>query len=259
MLKRIINKIRREYRRMTTPPRHKLATNPDYWFNRCYAGGDASVVQIGSNDGKTGDPLHALLLCQPKWEALFVEPIPYIFAKLKANYPQESRFRFANVAINDGSRMPFYYVTGAAKEAYPELPYWYDQLGSFNRDHLTTHLDGKLTPFVETMEVEGITLPGLLHQTTVTSIDILHIDCEGYDWKVLSQLDLKKYRPGLILFEFHHLSDEELMAAKGFLANHYRIYRLGIDYLAFSLKLDEQLLAEADQKLKRVKLEFPNE
>ena len=249
MMRRLINKLRREWRRATRPPYHRDPRYPAYWFGRLLGGREASIVQIGSNDGKTGDPLHRLLRRNPGWRGLFVEPIPYIFERLRANYPAEERFRFANVAINDGSRMPFYYVTAAAKEAHPELPEWYDQLGSFDRSHLEGHLDGKLAPFIRQMTVDGITLPELLDRFDVREIDILHVDCEGYDWRVLSQFDLGRYRPRFILFEFHHLGAGEAAAAREYLNPHYVIHRTGIDYLAVRRDTDPATLAEIGRKM----------
>lgn len=35
----------------------------------------------------------------------------------------------------------------------PGLPVWYDQLGSFDRQHIVKHLDGRLEPFIVTSNV----------------------------------------------------------------------------------------------------------
>jgi len=42
-------------------------------------------------------------------------------------------------------------------------------------------------------------------------IDVLSIDVEGMDYKVLSSLSLEKYRPKIIIVEFHHRSIEEIL------------------------------------------------
>lgn len=39
---------------------------------------DLFVVQIGSNDGMTADPLYCILHEHPSWKALLVEPVPYL-------------------------------------------------------------------------------------------------------------------------------------------------------------------------------------
>ena len=59
----------------------------------------ASIVQVGSNDGVTNDPSHDLLISHPSWTALLIEPVPFLFQRLKGNYPDSPRFRFENAVF----------------------------------------------------------------------------------------------------------------------------------------------------------------
>ena len=36
-------------------------------------------VKVGANDGVTGDPVSDILLSNPKWKGLLIEPVPYCF------------------------------------------------------------------------------------------------------------------------------------------------------------------------------------
>ena len=201
------------------------------WIDAVFNNSNIQVVQIGSNDGKSKDPLFDLITKNTKWQALFVEPVPYLFEKLKANYGDHNRFIFEKVAINDGSRQSFYSVKEEAKSHIPDLPVWYDQLNSFDKENILKHLDGILEPYIEEMEIEGITLQQLLNRNKITKIDLLHIDTEGYDWKILSQLDLKKYLPTVILYEHRHISNNEKQASLSFLKRKYRIFNIGGDFI----------------------------
>ncbi len=206
---------------------------PAYWWDRLLPAEAAFFVQIGSNDGKTGDPIYPLLQKHQNWKALFVEPVPYSFEKLKNNYPDDTRFQFENVAINEGQRMTFYWVdAAAAKLALPDLPYWYDQLGSFDSQHILKHFDGALEPYIRSTDLEGLNLPTLFDRNKVGKIAVLHIDTEGYDWKILAQLDLLRHDPQFILYEKNHLSEEDLQASIRFLKDRYVLFGLGIDMLA---------------------------
>jgi methyltransferase FkbM-like protein len=61
---------------------------------------------------------------------------------------------------------------------------------------------------------------------------VLPIDTEGFDYKVLAQIDLSRYVPRLILFEHKHLSAEEKTRAAALLrAYGYRCSELGGDTL----------------------------
>lgn len=227
-------------RKLFKKPFLKDQQYPPYWFQKVLGDKPASVVQIGSNDGKTGDPLHTLLYKNKQWNALFVEPVPYLFDRLKANYSNPERFRFENAAVGAQEQLTFYWVDPKAKDHLPDLPYWYDQLGSFNKQHIVEQLDGVLEPFILSNEVESITLQSLLSRHQVIQLDILHIDTEGHDWKILSQLNQETHTPKFILYEANHLSKNELQESIRFLQNKYVLFEIGIDVLAV-LKDQEQL------------------
>jgi FkbM family methyltransferase len=192
---------------------------------------DVFMVQIGSNDGKTYDPLYPLLMRNPTWGALLVEPVPFLFQRLRETYGPASRFRFANVAVgeSDGHR-PLYYLDPAARSTLSDLPPWYEQIGSFDRAHITKHFGAKYDAFLVELQVPVFSLGRLLEHHQVGRMDLLHIDAEGHDWRVLRQLDLKRHRPEVILFEHCHLADETRAAARTFLANDYHITDLGADF-----------------------------
>ena len=185
------------------------------------------VVQVGSNDG-IGDPVYKLLQQRPEWRAILVEPVPYVFDLLKKTYGDDPRIRFENVAINAGEPLPFYWVDAQAAVDLPHLPAHWNQLGSFMKDHITKHLL-ELKPYVRETMVTGLTLTGLLEKNGVGNFDFLHIDTEGYDWKILKQLDLKRWKPRVILFEHKHLSREEMAEARAFLRPFYQIVKLRSD------------------------------
>ena len=232
----------RAKRRLFKKPFLEDKRYPAFWFDLVLGEEEAFVLQIGSNDGKTGDPIYPLLQKNKNWKALFVEPVPGSFEKLKANYPDPNRFRFENVAINEGQKMTFYWVDPKAVTAIPDLPYWFDQLGSFDEEHILKHFDGQLAPYIISRELEGVTLSDLLQRNQIDQIDLLHIDTEGYDWKILSQLELDQLEPVFILYEQNHLSDMEKKASIQFLQEKYELFGLPIDIMAVHKKLKPDLI-----------------
>ncbi|MCF6311076.1 MAG: FkbM family methyltransferase [Verrucomicrobiales bacterium] len=202
-----------------------------YWLGEFFPNPLEQVVQIGSNDGVSNDPLHQLLDSCPASRALFVEPVPYLFARLQENYKDWSQYAFENSAINDGSKAIFYWIGVEAVGNVIDLPEWYSEINSFDKEHIVTLLP-RCEPYIQEVEIEGITLADLFGKHEISGIDILHIDTEGYDFKILSQLDLRKYLPRAILYEHKHLGEEDLKASLDFLRNTYVIFQFGGDTLA---------------------------
>ncbi len=196
-------------------------------------------VQVGSNDGVSGDPLHGVIVENKKWRGIFIEPVGYLFEKLVKNYGNEDRFVFEKKAIST-SRVTadYFYVSEKAKECLGDaLPFWYDQLGSFNRNHIIEHLDGILEPYIMTERVATVPLQDILDKNGVKDIDVLHIDTEGHDYKVLSSFNISKYLPSIILFEHDYLSKSEKKLADSLLKkNGYHCFRYIGDTLALNKK-----------------------
>ncbi|GAB4561168.1 MAG: hypothetical protein Tsb0020_08460 [Haliangiales bacterium] len=204
-------------------------------------------VKVGANDGVTGDPCGRWFLDHPSWTGLLIEPVPYCVDTLRAVYrdrrdrddrrdrrDRRDRFIIEQAAVGAApGTATFYYVAEEAKRALPDLPSWYDQLGSFDRQHIVKHLDGRLAPFIRTIEVRVAPLDELVRRHRLTRIDLLHIDTEGHDLRVLESLDLVAFAPVVVLVEHKHLSPRDRRALKRRLRRaRYRVRRVGGDLLA---------------------------
>lgn len=192
-------------------------------------------IQVGSNDGKTGDPLRKLIINNECWKGIFIEPVDYLHKKLKANYICQNRFVFEKVAIGPHkSKANFYYVSKEAKSNFEgDLPEWYDQLGSFDKNHILKHLDGLLEPYIRTKNIEVVSLQSIIDKHGVDSVDLLHIDAEGYDCQVLSTINFEQNKPSVILYENKHLSIGEKASAESTLtSNNYDLINFGADTMA---------------------------
>jgi len=192
-------------------------------------------VQVGSNDGIQGDPLHNIIVTNNNWKGIFIEPVGFLFERLKRNYGNSDRFIFEKQAIAPSMGVAeFFYVSEKAKaELGDALPYWYDQLGSFDRNHILKHLDGILEPYILSETINTIPLQDIFDKHKVTRVDLIHIDTEGYDYSVLSTIDFSRYKPSVILYEHKHLSDVESKSAESLLIkNGYSCVQCGGDTLA---------------------------
>jgi FkbM family methyltransferase len=196
--------------------------------------GEANIktfVQIGSNDGIKNDPLHRYIK-KNNWKGILVEPDKANFTKLRDNYSQMNGLHFENVGIGpERGEMIFYRL----KDITNNEPGWYDQVGSFDKETFIKNIEhGKeLNKRIITDTLPVITFYDLLQKYNYSEIDLLHIDTEGFDYKILRSVDFSKYNIRLVIFEGEWMTPSELKEIIQYLRKFkYRMYRSGIDYAA---------------------------
>ena len=194
---------------------------------------DARVLQIGSNDGRSGDPLYSIILHRVGWRAVFVEPIPWLFQSLRANYGDEQRFRFLNLAVSDrnGSLTLYYINIEKASKSYTGLPSWLARVATAEQGRLEKSFNGVFKDCVESIDVECVDGPELLRHGMLDRVDVLHIDAEGSDWLILKSLNLSVLRPKVVLFEHACLDSEQWHEALRSMKQSYRVRNIGRDFL----------------------------
>jgi FkbM family methyltransferase len=186
---------------------------------------EAVFIEIGANDGEQHDHLGPLIRTN-RWRGVMVEPVPYVFARLCRNYGGLERVALENAAIadTDGQR-PFYHLAPVADYVQEGLPQWYDGIGSFSREAVVDHV--RLIPDIEQRLVETkvpcLTFDSLCAKHSVTDLDLLVVDTEGYDHEILRSTDFARYRPAMVVYEHYHLpldqikSTRDAMHAAGYL------------------------------------------
>jgi FkbM family methyltransferase len=188
-----------------------------------------TFVQIGSNDGRKNDPLHAFII-RNGWKGILVEPDLANFKKLTNHYSQSRGLIFENLGIGPVSgEMLFYRL----KDITAEEPGWYDQVGSFDKKtflkniHYGQDLEKRMT--AEPLPV--ITFDDLLQKNNFPQVDLLHTDTEGFDYKILRSIDFEKHDIRTLLFEGEWMTQFELRELIQYLRKYnYRIFRCGVDY-----------------------------
>ena len=87
-------------------------------------------------------------------------------------------------------------------------------------------------PISQSKELPSLTLEQLFKKHEVRHIDVLYLDTEGHDWVILSQLDLTRYAPNVIIYEHVHLNEQERQRAEARLAEIYQTRRIGSNTFA---------------------------
>jgi FkbM family methyltransferase len=206
---------------------------------------DAVFVEVGANDGDQHDHLRPFILAK-QWRGLMVEPVPYIFERLEANYATVDRVTLVRAAVGsrDGT-IPFYYLVDATAEERAQLPDWYDGIGSFSREAVLGH--GKHMPDIESRiieaDVETLTLNSLCARHGIDALDLLVIDTEGHDWEIIRSIDFDAIRPALLIYEHFHLPPDDRAACLGHLHEAgYLTMEEGFDTFCVSRGADQRLL-----------------
>jgi FkbM family methyltransferase len=191
-------------------------------------------VQIGANDGIKGDPLY-LYAKKYKWKGVLVEPVPFLFKKLKQNYEGRKGIFLENIAIAEkGGHKPFYHLKEECKKE--NLPLWHDEIGSFIKGNVIKHSANisNLEKYLIVSRVECRTFLYLLKKYNLKKIDLLQIDTEGYDYQILKTFPFNILKPKLIIFEDRHLNENQKQKAKQLLISQgYRLTQLPGDCLAY--------------------------
>jgi FkbM family methyltransferase len=207
-------------------------------IERFFGGKECFFVQVGSNDGVRGDPLHHAIKTNPQWRGIFIEPLEDVFQRLVANYPNDGRFSFEQIAISDSNGEQWFYYVSHETVRELNLPDAAQGFGSLNRDHVLNHL-GQAKEFAPALfakepgaymsrkRVSCETLTSLLDRHRVSRIDVFHTDAESHDYRIIQQLDFERFRPKLILYEHANLG-ADAQAARSFLsAKGYRLVSCG--------------------------------
>ena len=192
-------------------------------------------MQIGSNDGIQNDPIRPFIM-KYGWSGLLIEPHLGNFRKLQATYQGQPNLRFENAGVGDrSSSLPMYYLT----DVKDDEPGWYDQVCSFDKSTFLKNISvvPELIDRYSTIQVPVYTFEELMRKQDFDNIDLLHIDAEGWDYRILTSIDFRKYQPKLIMFESEWLTAYDMRNLVNlFRSNGYSLFRNGFDHVALKTK-----------------------
>lgn len=155
---------------------------------------DLSFVQIGANDGVIGDPLREMIL-KHRWRGVCVEPLEPEYRKLVKGYESiKDRVKCENVAIADAMGERTLYRAGR-----------YGDASTLSTERLGDKIRKEAVP----VQVKCVTLRWLVDKHDMVALDLLQVDTEGYDYKIIKQIETLPCKPRAIHFEYHLLKAEK--------------------------------------------------
>lgn len=167
---------------------------------------DFFVLQIGANDGKMADPIHNKVKMY-KWSGLFVEPITYLYNRLRTNYNGCNNLKFENSVIAKHTGNIDFFQFPEELENNKEFPFWASGMGSVLEPFDSPgHKNVKSKNFeMVKKKTPCLTFTDLLNKHNVKHIDLLQIDTEGFDGEIICSIDFSRIRPKYIRYEEKHI------------------------------------------------------
>lgn len=151
-----------------------------------------NYIQIGSN---VGDDHFKKIVTDIKTIAniFLIEANSFLLDELKANYydVKNKNIHIDNIAITD------------TEDKEIEL-YLFDSHGH------SSLMNRKTLGYKSTLRCKSCKLEDYLIDKNITNIEVLYIDCEGLDLKILNSLDLCKYNIEKIFFEYWPHENDDL-------------------------------------------------
>lgn len=184
---------------------------------------DIRFCEVGANDGVSDDPLHKWIV-EYGFSGLLIEPQPEVFKRLKNNYRGNGNLLFENCAVgNETGELVLHLSHDRDEEGV---------LASAVPDR--NALKGKKT---RTITAPVDTLENILKRHGMARLDILQIDTEGFEWKIISKLDLAALDLSIIHAEFYCLPLEERVAMMRYISRAGFIYHFdGMNLTACKVK-----------------------
>lgn len=150
-----------------------------------------SLLDIGANDGETLSNTRQLIL--NGWSADLVEPAPVPFRKLTELYSENDKVNLFDIAICDYSGMMNFFVSG-------------EHLGKGDCGLLSTLSLADKQKWQASTTYNEITVgtfswEDFYKHRSRPSYDFISIDAEGYDLKILEQMDLLELGCSMVCVE----------------------------------------------------------
>jgi FkbM family methyltransferase len=164
---------------------------------------------VGAHDGSRTSSF--IDQCAARGKVLLVEPVPYLFERLKNRFSGTANITCLNEVISEVDGYVDFYMPLADSN---EITTYGDQIGSLNANHAELH-DPKFKDKIVKVKSKSRTLCSLLADFDIQRIDVLWTDMEGHDATCLISFPFHLVKPGQIFFEAKH-SDGVMRIGRNF-------------------------------------------
>lgn len=153
---------------------------------------DGVFVEVGAYDGRTYSNTWGL--AEAGWRGLYIEPIPELFDRCVGNHASHPNVKCVRELISD-------------KEEYNTI-YKQGDLYTISREYVDNKHMTQMFSTIESRRLDDV----LWENAFDLPIDVLVIDVEGTEEKVLRGLDMRVSKPTLVIIEAHEHNVDKWMA-----------------------------------------------
>ena len=137
---------------------------------------------------------------------LLVEPVPHNISAINENLKEFKNIHLEPVAVASvRETKDFFFVKATSINKLKK--HWASGIGSFNKNHLLNHRTKRFLieeDDIDKILIKTVKFEDLIEKYSITEIDKILIDIEGYEYEILKDMDLKKVQINSILFEYKH-------------------------------------------------------
>ena len=165
---------------------------------------------------------------------LLVEPVPHNVDAIKENLKEFKNIIIEPAAIsNINEKKDFYFVKGNSINKLKK--HWASGIGSFDKNHLISHRSKRFLiedNDIDKVVIETLRFKDLVKKHSITEIEKIIIDVEGFEYEILSDIDLEKIKINSIMFEYKHFDgylksgDKLQEIIQKFEKNNYKISKI---------------------------------
>lgn len=193
-----------------------LASELDIAISALGAMRGLTFVQVGANDGKSGDPIFKHILTYGE-SALLIEPQPWLAEPIRLAYKKyRGKLFVESIAIGtEAGTLGIHVLKEEHWDEYLQRVGRHpNQIASPVRSQILKRVARRLDlsmeqaeAYVGVLNVEVKPLSRLLPEYGLATVDVLQIDCEGWDYNVIKSFG--DYRPAIINFDSSNLTSED--------------------------------------------------
>ena len=157
-----------------------------------------TLLDLGANDGITFSNSYAAI--RSGWKGLLVEASPNVFIDLEKLYRNNDNIQLLNVAVGMFNENITFYESGTLLNKGD-----ISLVSTIDEEELKRWGKTKFTP----KEVKCYDFKSLMELSEYKTFDLISIDIEGMDYKVLTQMNLTELECKMLIVEYNGKNEKD--------------------------------------------------